>query len=251
MKIISWNVNGLRAIYKKNFLQMLEDIKPDILCLQEIKIQKDQVPTNLLNDSNHLNYFNFGTRKGYAGVAVFTKIKPLKVISKIELERFDKEGRSLILEFPEFILFNLYLPHGGREKENLEYKIEVYDYLLKFLKKYKEKKVILTGDFNVAHKEIDLARPKDNKNNIMFTLEERSRLDKLIELGLVDTFRCFNGDGGNYTWWPYYRNCRERNLGWRIDYIFVSRKTAGNLKDAFILKNIPSSDHCPVGVEIE
>ncbi len=251
MKIISWNVNGLRSVYRKGFIKRLENSNADIVCLQEIKIQKEQIPKDLLlNDSYHFNYYNFGIKKGYAGVAVLTKQKPKSVKLTLGLKRFDKEGRILILEYLNFSLINLYLPHGGRGKENLDYKLEVYDYLLNYLKKIKDQRVILIGDFNIAHSELDLARPKDNLKNTMFTLEERKKLDDLLNLGFVDTFRCFNRDGGNYTWWPYYRDARARNLGWRIDYAFVSKSMVKNLKDVFILKDIMGSDHCPIGIEI-
>lgn len=250
MKIISWNVNGLRSICKKNFKEWFEKSGADILCLQEIKIQKDQMQKLCFDDTNHLSYFNFGKRKGYAGVAVFAKEKPKTVKQILGFERFDGEGRLLILEYPSFTLVNLYLPHGGRGKENLPYKLEVYDYLLEYLKKKQDRKIILIGDFNIAHTELDLARPRGNLKNTMFTPEERKKLDDLENLGFVDTFRGFNGEGGNYTWWPYFANARERNLGWRIDYCFVSKSLAKNLKDAFILKEVPGSDHCPIGIEI-
>ncbi|OGE71314.1 exodeoxyribonuclease III [Candidatus Daviesbacteria bacterium RIFOXYD1_FULL_41_10] len=246
MKIISWNVNGLRSICKKNFKEWFKKSGADILCLQEIKIQKDQLQKLCFDDTNHLSYFNFGKRKGYAGVAIFAKEKPKSVKQIIGLKRFDDEGRILILEYPQFVLINLYLSHGGRGKEDLGYKLEVYDYLLNFLKKQKNTNIILIGDFNIAHTELDLARPRDNLKNTMFTVEERKKLDDLEKLGFIDTFRCFNGDGGNYTWWPYFANARARNLGWRIDYCFVSNPMAKDLKAAFILKNVPGSDHCPI-----
>lgn len=160
------------------------------------------------------------------------------------------EGRFLKLTFPRFTLINFYLPHGGRKKENLDYKLKVYDFLLNYLSKLVNEKVILSGDFNIAHEDIDLARPKQNQNNIMFTPEERKKIDNLIQLGYVDTFRIFNQEGGNYTWWSYMAGARERNLGWRIDYLFVSPGLKQDLKSAFILQEIAGSDHCPIGLTV-
>ncbi len=248
MKIISWNVNGLRAVYKRNFLGWLKKSGADIICLQEIKIQEDKLPVDLSKPKGFQAFFNFAIKRGYSGVAVYTKIKPLSVERKLGFKRFDKEGRMLKLDFPSFSLINLYLPHGGRQKENLKYKLEVYRRILNFLRKIRNKPFVIIGDFNIANNEIDLARPKDNLDNIMFTLEERKQIEKIIEFGFVDTFRKFHKDGGWYTWWPYRLNARERNLGWRIDYVFVSKSLAPKIKDAFILNNTKGSDHCPIGI---
>jgi len=250
MKILSWNVNGLRAVYKRNFLQWSEEVDADVICLQEIKIQRPQLPSDLINLKNYQSYFSFAVKKGYSGVAVYTKEKPIKVEPKLNLQRFDSEGRILRLDYSDFLLINLYLPHGGRQKENLVYKLEVYDLLLNYLEKIKNKNVILIGDFNIAREEIDLARPKQNQKNIMFTPEERGKIDRIIELGFTDSFRKFYKDGGHYTWWPYYLKARERNLGWRIDYVFVSKPLSKKVKNSFILKNVYGSDHCPVGIEL-
>ena len=250
MKIISWNVNGIRSVYKKGSLGWLKKTKADIICLQETRAQKKQLTTDLINPKGYYSYFNSALKKGYSGTAVYTKKKPLKVKTELGLKRFDEEGRMLKLEYSDFILINVYLPHGGRGKENLDYKLEVYKVLLKHLRKIKNKKVMLVGDFNVAHKEIDLARPKQNKNNIMFTGEERKQIDKLIGLGFTDTFRRFNQEEENYTWWPYIAKARERNLGWRIDYAFTSKSLTPKLKKAFILRDVMGSDHCPVGINV-
>ncbi len=251
MKILSWNVNGIRAVYKKNFLNWFRKSQADIVCLQEIKAQKNQIPPDLLSPPHYFVYVNPARRKGYAGALIYTKQKPNEMNTKMGLERFDKEGRILELYYPNLILINLYLPHGGRQKENLDYKLKVYEYLLQRLKRFKNKKVILIGDFNIAHQEIDLARPKDNQNNVMFTAEERKQIDKIITLGFIDTFRKFYPhSSGHYTWWPYFYNARNRNLGWRIDYIFVSKPLALHLKKAFILPKVMGSDHCPIGIEI-
>jgi exodeoxyribonuclease-3 len=250
MKIISWNVNGLRAVYRKGFLDWLIRSRADIVCLQEIKAQKKQLPRKLVKLKHYFPYFNSGRRKGYSGVAVYTKKKPLKIERSLGLEQFDREGRLLRLKFPDFSLLNFYLPHGGRDKGKLGYKLAVYKQLFKYLKKNQQERLILAGDFNIAHQEIDLARPKENKNNIMFTPVERKQVDRLIELGFNDSFRLFHPRSKKYTWWPYAYNARKRNLGWRIDYIFASQKLIMRIKDAFILTKIKGSDHCPIGIKL-
>ncbi len=252
MKILSWNVNGLRAIYKKGFLNWLEKCEADIICLQEIRANKNQLPNDIVNPNGYYAYFNSAKKMGYSGTAIFTKKKPKKIETTFGLKRFDKEGRMIKVIYKEFILMNFYLPQGGRQKENLDYKINVYKKIIAFLKENKFKNLIIAGDFNVAHQEIDLAKPKQNKNNTMFTLKERKQIDTIIKLGFIDTFRKFNKEGGNYTWWAYFApKARERNLGWRIDYIFVSPKMGLKLKDSFILSKVKGSDHCPVGIEID
>ena len=250
MKIVAWNVNGLRSVERNGFSAWLKKSGADIVCIEEMKAHKEQIPEDLLSLKEYSLYINQAEKKGYSGVAVFTKEKPLRENYRLGLERFDKEGRMVELEYGKFIFIALYLPHGGRFKENLQYKLEVYKHLFTHLRKLKNKNVILAGDFNIAHKDIDLARPNGNRNNIMFTPEERKQLDVLIASGFVDTFRQFHKGGGNYTWWPYFANARERNLGWRIDYVFVSNPLAKKLKDAFILNKVSGSDHCPVGITI-
>ncbi|MDD3491732.1 MAG: exodeoxyribonuclease III [Candidatus Pacebacteria bacterium] len=250
MRILCWNVNGLRAIHKKGFLQWLEMADADIVCLQETRVLREELPIELTEVDDYTFYLNPAEKKGYAGVGVYSKEKPKQVDFKLGFKQFDQEGRILKLEYSDFILINLYLPHGGRQKENLEYKLKAYNHLLKLLKTIKNKKVILTGDFNIAHQEIDLARPEENKNSIMFTEDERKQIDKIIQLGFKDSFRIFHKQGNNYTWWPYFAKARERNLGWRIDYIFISEPLASEIKNAFILDKIMGSDHCPVGIEI-
>jgi len=250
MKIISWNVNGIRAAVKKGFLEWFQKTKPDIVCLQEVRAELGQMPANLVKPHGYYAYFNTARKKGYSGVVVYTKEKPLKVEYKLGMKRFDQEGRILNLEYKNFTLINIYLPHGGRQKENLNYKLKAYQCLLNYLKENKNKCIILTGDFNIAHQEIDLARPKQNYNNTMFTIEERKQIDKIISMKLVDTFRVFNKKGENYTWWTNFANARNRNLGWRIDYVFISQKLIPNLKKAFILPRVKCSDHCPIGIEI-
>ena len=251
MKVLSWNVNGIRSVFKHGFLEWLKKSNADIICLQEVRAQTNQFPKELTSLKNYNLYLNPAVKKGYSGTAIFSKEKPLRIETKLGLKRFDDEGRFIGLDYPDFTFIDIYLPHGGRMKENLNYKLEVYEYLLNYLDKIKDKNVIIAGDFNIAHQEIDLARPKANKNNIMFTLEERKQIDSIIELGFIDTFRKFHKDGSNYTWWPYMVNARERNLGWRIDYVFISKPLLNKLKKSFILNNDRGSDHCPIGIEID
>ncbi len=251
MKIISFNVNGIRAAVQKGFLEWFQKIKADIICLQEVRAETNQVPLDLVNPSGYYSYFNSAQKKGYSGVAIYTKEKPQKIEYRLGFTRFDQEGRGLILEYKDFILMNLYLPNGGRQKENLAYKLKAYQFLFNYFKKNILKKpIILTGDFNIAHQEIDLARPKQNQNNIMFTFIERKQIDKIIDLGLIDTWRVFNQNFGNYTWWSNFAQSRKRNVGWRIDYIFVSRELKSKLEESFIWPKIIFSDHCPVGINI-
>jgi len=250
MKIISWNVNGLRSIFKNNFLSLLGMLNPDIFCLQEIKAQKNQLSQKLLRLEGYHCYFNFANKKGYSGVAVYSKDKPLKVERLIGLRRFDQEGRMLRLDYFGFTLFNLYFPHGGRQKENLDYKLRVYSTFVDYLTKIRKKQIILIGDFNIAHRAVDLARPNENVNNTMFTKEERLMMDKLINLGFIDTFRMFTKEGDWYSWFPYGFNARERNLGWRIDYAFVSKKLTPRVSNSSILREVYGSDHCPILLEI-
>ena len=252
VKILSWNVNGLRSAYKKRFLKWLKSSKADIICLQEIRSAEEQIPEELKNVRGYYSYFNPSkTKKGYSGTAVYTKIKPLSVNTRSGLRRFDDEGRFLELKFKDFTLIDLYIVYGGRQKENMGYKIGVYRHLLSYLKKRKNEKIILMGDFNIAHTESDLAQPKNNKNNTMFTPNERKQIDRLISLGFIDTFRKFNQKGGNYTWWVAYANARKRNLGWRIDYAFASKSLAKKIKNASIYPKVMGSDHCPIGIGLE
>ena len=250
MKILSWNVNGLRSVYRNGFLQWLKEADAEFYCLQETKAQENQLPEELLKPFGYYSYFNSASKKGYSGVAVYAKKRPLRVEKALGLARFDQEGRILKLVYPGFTLLNVYLPHGGRQKENLEYKLQVYSELFKSLNSIRDEKVFLVGDFNIAHKEIDLARPKQNRDNIMFTPEEREQIDRLIGLGFVDTYRQFHQEGGNYTWFSYLRGARERGLGWRIDYAFVSQKLKPGLTNGYIFPEVKGSDHCPIGVEL-
>ena len=250
MKIVSWNVNGIRAIYKKGFLDWFKKEDADIVCLQETKADKDQFPKDLVEMPGYNFYFSSGVRKGYSGTAVWSRQKPLDVAYGIENEKFDNEGRIVRLDFKNFTLFNIYFPNGGASEERLKYKLDFYDYFIKYLGKFKNKTVFICGDYNTAHFPIDLARPKENENHSGFMPIERKRLDDLVAAGFIDTFRHFNKDPGNYSWWDYKTNARDRNVGWRIDYFFVSNSAAAKLKSAKIHPQVQGSDHCPVSVEI-
>ncbi len=252
MKIISWNVNGLRAVLKKNFLEYLQQADPDILCIQETKLQEEQIPKEIHELDGYFKYWNFAEKKGYSGVAVFTKEKPISVEYSIGDELYDKEGRLLLLEFKDFSLINCYFPNGQMSDERLQYKLNFYDRMFDLMQKIREsgKNLIICGDFNTAHKEIDLANPKQNENTSGFLPIERAWLDKIVKAGWVDTFRFFNQEADQYSWWTYRFGARERNVGWRIDYFFTNEENIKNIKNAFIKQEITGSDHCPIGVEI-
>ncbi len=245
MKIITWNVNGIRSVIKKGFYDFLKAENPDVLCLQELKFDK-----GIENPDEYDKYYSFSNKKGYSGVGILSRNKASETGKAINFNEFDSEGRFLRLDFPDFILINLYIPHGVRDKSKLSYKLKCFDALLDYLKKIKDKKVLVVGDFNVAHHEIDLANPKQNKGNIMFTKEERNALSRLISLGFTDCFRHLNKDTQKFSWWPYYRNLRERNIGWRLDYIFASKSMIDKIKKCEILERVHGSDHCPVLLEI-
>lgn len=254
MKLISWNVNGIRAVHKKGFLEWFKSADPDILCLQETKASPEQLSDELLNVPGYTSYFSSSVvKKGYSGVAIYTKVKPLKVLHGYGIPRFDDEGRIIIAEYNDFMLINNYYPNGKKDDTRLKYKLEFYDAFLDFaLKQVKQKKkLIICGDFNTAHKPIDLERPKENENVSGFLPIEREWMDKFVEAGFIDTFRMFNSEGKNYTWWDQVTRARERNVGWRIDYFFVSDNFKKNVESAFISPEVMGSDHCPVGIIIK
>jgi len=246
MKIITWNINGLKSAVEKGDFNQLLDKQIDIICLQEVKVSDEEYIKSII-PTDYTLYINKAEKNGYSGVAVLSKKKANKVQYKIGLERFDKEGRYILLEFDKFILYNLYIPHGGRDKKNLEYKLDVCEKIIHKLKSdiSNEKKIIVTTDFNIAHLEIDLARPKQNRKNIMFTDKEREIVDNILNIGFVDSFRYYSKEPGYYTWFPYAFDARNRNLGWRIDYIFISDNLKKYIKSVKILKEIYGSDHCP------
>ncbi|MBT3324577.1 exodeoxyribonuclease III [archaeon] len=250
MEILSWNINGIRAIEKKGFLEFMEKKNPDIICLQEIKAMEEQIPDTINNIEDYHLVVNSAERKGYSGVCVYTKIKPLSVKKGFGVSEFDKEGRALVLEYEKFILMNIYYPNGKMSDERLKYKLDFYDHFLKFCSKQK-KPLVICGDVNTAHNEIDLARPKGNDKVSGFLREERDWLDKFEEKGLIDTFRHFHPETVKYSWWSVRTRARERNVGWRLDYFYVTKNILEKVKKAFILNEVMGSDHCPVGVNIE
>jgi exodeoxyribonuclease-3 len=253
MKVLSWNVNGIRAVDRKGFFQWFTKEKPDVICLQEIKAQKEQLPSHLRNTPNYHLYINSAEKKGYSGVATYTKSKPISVKNGFGFERFDKEGRINILEYSDFTLFNIYFPNGKKNQERLDYKLDFYDTFLAYADnlKAKGKNIVVCGDFNTAHKEIDLARPKENEKISGFLPIERAWIDTFIDHGYIDTFREFNKQSEQYSWWDMKTRARERNVGWRIDYFFVNKEFMKYVKNAFILQDVLGSDHCPIGIEIE
>ncbi len=253
MKILSWNVNGIRAIHKKGFLEWLTQTNPDIICLQETKASPEQLPNELLNISNYISYFSSSVnKKGYSGVAIYTKQKPINVSYGFGIEKFDSEGRILVAEYDKFVLINIYYPNGASSDIRLQYKMEFYDAFLIYANKLKDegKNLIICGDLNTAHQEIDIARPKENEKTSGFLPMERDWMDKFISHGYKDTFRLFNSEGGNYTWWHLVTRARSRNVGWRIDYFFVTAPFVTAVKDGFILPDVQGSDHCPIGIEL-
>ncbi|MCB0834997.1 MAG: exodeoxyribonuclease III [Bacteroidetes bacterium] len=252
MKLISWNVNGLRAMLKKGFFEWWKSANPDILCLQEIKAQTDQLPENILNPEGYHAFFNPAEKKGYSGVATFSKSAPVKTTKGFGDPKFDAEGRVLQTDFDTFTLFNIYFPNGQRDPERLSFKLDFYNSMLGHFENLRKqgRKLVICGDVNTAHKAIDLARPKENEKNSGFLEIERRWIDKLIDHGYVDTFRHFCKDADRYSYWDNFRHSRERNVGWRIDYFFVTEDLLDNLKDAWISDDVMGSDHCPVGIEL-
>ncbi len=253
MKILSWNINGIRAADKKGLYDFIKKEFPDIFCFQEIKAKAEQLPPHLKNPPNYHVFINPAERGGYSGVATYTKEKPIEIKKGFDIKKFDVEGRILINEFPLFTLFNIYFPNGKKNKERLNFKMDFYDAFLDYVDdlKTKGKNIIACGDFNTAHKEIDLARPKENEKISGFLPTERAWIDKFMEHGYVDTFRYFNKQPNQYSWWDMKTRARERNVGWRIDYFFVNKEFLHHVKNAFIMQDVMGSDHCPVGIEIK
>lgn len=250
MKLISWNVNGLRAVMGKNFMDFFNDIDADIFCLQETKLQAGQIEMDL---PGYHQYWNYADKKGYSGTAIFTKKEPVSVSYGIGIDEHDHEGRVITLEFEDFYMITVYTPNSQNELKRLEYRMKWEDDFRTYLNRLKEMKpVIVTGDLNVAHKEIDLKNPKNNRRNAGFTDEERNKMTELLESGFIDTFRYFYPDEeGIYSWWSYRFKAREKNAGWRIDYFLVSEDLEKRLVDAKIHTEIFGSDHCPVELEIQ
>lgn len=250
IKIISWNVNGIRAAQKKGFDDFIKQENPDIICLQETKAHPDQVNIGL--DDYKYKYWNSAQKKGYSGTAIFSKIKPIDVEYNLNIDKHDNEGRVITLYFNNYNLVTVYTPNSKRDLSRLDYRQQEWDIdFLKFVKKLEnDNPVIFCGDLNVAHKEIDLKNPKTNKRNAGFTDEERGGFDNYINAGFIDTFREFNNEEGHYTWWSYMFNARARNIGWRIDYFCISKILNQKIKNSYILPEVMGSDHAPVVLEI-
>ena len=254
MKLVSWNVNGLRAVINKGFVEFFKEIDADVFCIQETKMQEDQIDDNIKEIFNGYNtYWNSAEKKGYSGTAIMTKDKPLNVEYGIGIEEHDKEGRVITLEFDKFYMVNCYTPNSKRELERLDYRMVWEDAFRNYLIELNKKKpVIVCGDLNVAHKEIDLKNPKTNRRNAGFTDEEREKMTELLKAGFTDTFRYLYPDKTDmYTWWSYMFKAREKNAGWRIDYFIVSDSIKDKIKESYIYSEIMGSDHCPVGLDID
>ena len=249
MKLISWNVNGIRACVQKGFLDFFKEVDADMFCIQESKVQEGQIDLDL---DGYYKYWNYAEKKGYSGTAIFTKLEPMNVSYGIGIEEHDNEGRVITLEFENFYLVTVYTPNSKSELERLDYRMVWEDEFRKYLKNLdKNKPVIVCGDLNVAHKEIDLKNPKNNRRNAGFTDEERNKFTELLDSGFIDTFRNFYPDlEGTYSWWSYRFKAREKNAGWRIDYFCTSERLKDNLVSAKIHAEVLGSDHCPVELQI-
>jgi exodeoxyribonuclease-3 len=247
-KLISWNVNGIRAIHRKTKYEWIKAYDADVVCIQETKAHPEQLTKGQLNIDGYHSFFESAERKGYSGVAVFTKEKPLEVINGMGIEAFDSEGRVLEVIYEDFTLFNVYFPNGRASKARLDFKMAFYDAFLNKMAGLlgEGRKVIVCGDVNTAHKEIDLARPKENSKHSGFLPIEREWIDKFLNAGFVDSLRAFKQDAGLYSWWDYKTKARERNTGWRIDYFYVSENMKEAMADATIHSDVMGSDHCPI-----
>ncbi len=252
--MLCWNVNGIRAAHKKGFLDWMVKESPDILCVQETKAMAEQLPDGLRDVPGYRSFFVSPKEKGgYSGVALYTKTEPDKVEFGMGADRFDDEGRIIAATYPGFVLYNVYFPNGKASPERLRYKMDFYEAFLEIAAKRVRKgdNIIVCGDVNTAHKEIDLARPKENQKISGFLPEEREWMDRFVAAGFVDTYRVFDHSPDRYTWWDMKTKARERNVGWRIDYFYVSKGLLPNLREAFILESVQGSDHCPIGIEVD
>lgn len=253
MRIVSWNVNGLRSLAKNGYWESFLKMKPDIFCLQETKANPEQLSEMILSPAGYSAFFSScKTRKGYSGVAMYSKIEPLTVIYGMGVKEFDQEGRLIGAEYDDFWLLNVYFPNGGQGPERLDYKLRYYDEFLAFAEKLRRQKpVIFCGDINTAHEEIDLARPKENEGNTGFLPEERAWIDEVVSSGYIDSFRHFHPNVTNaYTYWDMKTRARDRNVGWRIDYFFVANEFIKRIKRADIHSDVYGSDHCPLSITL-
>ena len=253
IRLQCWNVNGIRAIWKKGFPEWFEKTLPDILCLQETKAQPEQVGEEIINFKDYKSYFFSAEKKGYSGVAIYTRVKPLRVTAGFKNPLFDCEGRVIEMEFDDFVLFNAYFPNGGRGPERVKYKLEFYEHLFNRAQELRKQKknIVLCGDYNTAHKEIDLARPKENSKTTGFLPEERAWIDKIISMDYIDIFREYNKEPGQYTYWDQITRARERNVGWRIDYYMVSKEMRSKIESTSLHMDVMGSDHCPIGLVVK
>ena len=253
MRLVSWNVNGVRAVWKKGFGDWFKKERADVVCLQETKAQPDQLDAAALNPHGYHGEFHWGEKKGYSGVATFSKDAPAKVERGFGIKAFDNEGRVLATQHGDITLFNIYFPNGKRDDLRLKFKMGFYEAFLKVLEKYRKRgddKIVICGDVNTAHKDMDLARPKENRGISGFLPQECAWLDALLAAGFIDTFREFEKGPEHYSWWDMQSRARERNVGWRIDYFFISRNLRPRLKKAFLQPEVLGSDHCPAGIEL-
>jgi len=252
IKIACWNVNGIRSIVKKGFYDWLTREKPDILCLQETKVSPEDIPAELVSPDGYHTYWNAPQKKGYAGVAVWSREKPVEILKGFGKPEFDVEGRVLIYKHSAFTLFNIYFPNGKASPERLKFKMDFYDAFLEYVEPLRKKgqKLIICGDVNTAHNEIDIARPKENSKSSGFLPMERAWMDKFISRGYVDTFRHFHKDSVEYSYWDIKTNARARNVGWRIDYFFVTENLINRVAKSVILSDVTGSDHCPIELVI-
>ncbi len=252
MRLLSWNVNGIRAAQRKGFVDWVSQIGPDILCIQETKASPEQLSEELTAMPGYHVYFSSAERKGYSGVATYSNVKPQDVAHGLGIEKFDNEGRILRMDYADFTLFNIYFPNGKSSEERLDYKMEFYDAFLEHLGQLKRqgRNVVVCGDVNTAHKEIDLARPKPNEKISGFLPVERAWMDQWVSQGYVDTLRMFNQEPGQYSWWDARGGGRSKNVGWRIDYFFVSESMKDKVTGAFIMPDVMGSDHCPIGIDL-
>jgi exodeoxyribonuclease-3 len=252
IRIICWNVNGIRAVHKKGFRDWFIGEQPDILCLQETKALRKQFPPDIRNVDGYYTYFSEAERKGYSGVALYTKEKPEKLENGLGVWEFDREGRTIIADYGDFVLMNIYFPNGKMSPERLQFKMDFYDTFLEYADKLKDegKNLVICGDVNTAHKEIDIARPKENSKISGFLPEERAWIDEFLSHGYLDTFREFNKDPEQYSWWSYRTRARERNVGWRLDYFFVNKEFMKHVKSSTILSQVMGSDHAPICLDL-
>ncbi|UER67696.1 exodeoxyribonuclease III [Borrelia sp. BU AG58] len=252
MDLISWNVNGIRALFKKGFLGFVEKYNPDILCLQETKACREQLPKELVNLEGYFSYFSETTIRGYSGVGIYTKSEPVRV-ENMGKDIFDREGRSLVAHYRDFILINAYFPNSQSLRRRLQFKLDFLMNIRNLAHSFTSsgKNLIICGDFNIAHTEIDLSNPKASRDSAGYYVEETTWMGNFLNEGYVDTFRMFNKEPGNYTWWDYRTRARERNIGWRIDYFIVNEVFRSRVKDSLILGEVMGSDHCPIFLHLD